>query len=192
MGTTQNPDAQNLTQLLIAWTNGDKEARDRLISVVYDELRHIASNHLRNEHANHLLQTTALVHEAYVRLVDVKDVQWQNRAHFFAIAAKIMRQILVNQAYNINAQKRGSGTILLTIDERLDVVDSKNWEILSLNDALSELENLSPRQSQVVELRFFGGLTNEEIAEVLSIDSRTVKRDWSVARAWLTNQIQRQ
>jgi len=188
----QNPDVQNLTQLLIAWTNGDQEARDQLIGIVYNELRHIASNHLRREQVNNLLQTTALVHEAYIKLVDIKGVEWQNRAHFFAISAKIMRQILVNQAYNINAQKRGSGAILLTIDEKIDIADNKNWEILSLNDALLELEKLSPRQSQVVELRFFGGLTNEEIGEVLSIDSRTVKRDWSVARAWLTSHLQRQ
>lgn len=187
----QNADAQNLTHLLVAWTNGDQEARDQLISVVYDELRHIASNYLNRERASNLLQTTALVHEAYIRLVDVKSIQWQNRAHFFAIAAKIMRQILVNQAYSINAQKRGSGAILLTIDEKIDVPANKEWELISLNDALLELEKLSPRQSQVIELRFFGGLTNEEIGEVLNVDSRTVKRDWSVARAWLISHLQR-
>lgn len=183
---------QNLTQLLIDWTNGDQEARDRLISLVYNELRSIASRHLGREHSNHLLQTTALVHEAYIRLIDVKSVQWQNRAHFFAIAAKLMRQILVNQANNINTQKRGGDAILLTIDEGRDILNtSSNWEVTALNDALLELEVRSPRQSMVVELRFFAGLTNEEIGEVLKVDSRTVKRDWSIARAWLTSQLHR-
>jgi RNA polymerase sigma factor (TIGR02999 family) len=191
MNTMSQTNNQNLTQLLVDWTNGNELARDQLISLVYNELREIASRHLCREHSNHLLQTTALVHEAYIKLIDVKSVQWQNRAHFFAIAAKLMRQILVNNAYNIQTQKRGGDAILLTINEGTEIANTKNWEITALNDALLELETRSPRQCMVVELRFFGGLTNEEVGEVLKVDPRTVKRDWSIARAWLISQLHR-
>ncbi|MEW6736243.1 MAG: sigma-70 family RNA polymerase sigma factor, partial [Acidobacteriota bacterium] len=178
--------------LLISWGNGDEKARDQLINIVYDELHRMASNYLRREYSNHILQTTALVHEAYLRLIDVKSVQWQNRAHFFAIAAKLMRQILVHQARAANASKRGGQAMMITLDDLSELPGNNTLEIIALNDALSELDKLSPRQSQVVELRFFGGLTTEEIGEVLQVDPRTITRDWNVARAWLACQLQKQ
>lgn len=190
----KNKDIENITNLLIAWSNGNKEAANSLFSLVYDELHRMASNYLRKENADYLLQTTALVNEAYIKLIDIKSVQWQNRAHFFAIAAKAMRQVLVNHAYAQKTQKRNEGKVLLDINENVEVPNSnsKGWDITSLNDALNTLNKRSPRQSEIVELRFFGGLTNEEVGEVLGIDPSTVKRDWSVARAWLACQIQRQ
>ncbi|KAF0247660.1 MAG: hypothetical protein FD167_2938 [bacterium] len=188
----ESKDIENITNLLIAWSNGNKEAVNSLFSLVYDELHRMASNYLRRENSDYLLQTTALVNEAYIKLIDIKSVQWQNRAHFFAIAAKAMRQVLVNQAYAQKTQKRADGKMLLAIDENVEISSNKGWEILALNDALEALNRRSPRQSEIVELRFFGGLTNEEVGEVLSIDPSTVKRDWSVARAWLACQIQRQ
>ncbi|MFY9223534.1 MAG: sigma-70 family RNA polymerase sigma factor [Blastocatellia bacterium] len=183
---------ENITNLLIAWSNGNKEAVNSLFSLVYDELHRMASNYLRKENSDYLLQTTALVNEAYIKLIDIKSVQWQNRAHFFAIAAKAMRQVLVNYAYAQKTQKRNEGKVLLDINENVEISSSKGWDITSLNDALNTLNKRSPRQSEIVELRFFGGLTNEEVGEVLGIDTSTVKRDWSVARAWLACQIQRQ
>lgn len=188
----ESKDIENITNLLIAWSNGNREAVNSLFSLVYDELHRMASNYMRRENSHYLLQTTALVNEAYIKLIDIKSVQWQNRAHFFAIAAKAMRQVLVNQAYAQKSQKRTDGQVLLAIDENIEISNSKGWEISALNDALEALNRRSPRQSEIVELRFFGGLTNEEVAEVLSIDPSTVKRDWSVARAWLACQIQRQ
>lgn len=190
----ENKNIENITNLLIAWSNGNKEAVNSLFSLVYDELHRMASNYLRKENSDYLLQTTALVNEAYIKLIDIKSVQWQNRAHFFAIAAKAMRQVLVNYAYAQKTQKRNEGKVLLDINENIEISssNSKGWDITSLNDALNTLNKRSPRQSEIVELRFFGGLTNEEVGEVLGIDTSTVKRDWSVARAWLACQIQRQ
>lgn len=188
----KNKEVENITNLLIAWSNGNKEAVNSLFSLVYDELHRMASNYLRKENSDYLLQTTALVNEAYIKLIDIKSVQWQNRAHFFAIAAKAMRQVLVNYAYAQKTKKRNEGKVLLDINENIEISSSKGWDITSLNDALNTLSKRSPRQSEIVELRFFGGLTNEEVGEVLGIDTSTVKRDWSVARAWLACQIQRQ
>ena len=190
----ESKDIENITSLLIAWSNGNKEAVNKLFSLVYDELHRMASNYLRKENSDYLLQTTALVNEAYIKLIDIKSVQWQNRAHFFAIAAKAMRQVLVNYAYAQKTQKRNEGKVLLDINENVEISNSnsKGWDITSLNDALNTLNKRSPRQSEIVELRFFGGLTNEDVGEVLGIDTSTVKRDWSVARAWLACQIQRQ
>lgn len=180
-----------ITQLLIAWSNGDETARDRLMPLVYDELRRLASHQLKRERSDHLLQTTALVHEAYLRMVDFQGVDWKNRAHFFGLAAHLMRQILVDYARARDASKRGSGTIQISMAETPEVLDLKNFELLALNDALESLAQLSPRQSQIVELRFFGGLNTDEISEVLGVSPRTVHGDWSVARAWLANEIRR-
>ncbi|MEW6732568.1 MAG: sigma-70 family RNA polymerase sigma factor [Acidobacteriota bacterium] len=185
------PSVSEITQLLIAWSNGDKNAQEQLIPLVYDELRHLAAKYLRREHSAHLLQTTALVHEAYLKLIDIKAVQWQSRAHFFGIAAKLMRQILVDYARSRNASKRGGDALMLPIENINDLGTSHAWEITTLNDALDTLYTLDSRQGQVVEYRFFGGMTNEEIGEILNIDERTVKRDWSAARAWLLCELQR-
>ncbi|MBX7221991.1 MAG: sigma-70 family RNA polymerase sigma factor [Blastocatellia bacterium] len=187
--TLKTPD--DLTQLLLEWSNGNAAARDKLMPVVYDELRRLASYYLRAERVDHTLQTTALVHEAYLRLINWQNIQWQNRAHFFALAAHIMRNILVDHARANRAVKRGGWEPAVTLDQA--AVVSQEWagELLALHDALAELELLAPQQSRIVELRFFGGLTVEETAEVLKVSPRTVKREWSTARAWLLRELTR-
>lgn len=180
---------QDITQLLIAWGEGDQDALDRLMPFVYGELRRLAHAYMRRQRSDHTLQTTALVNEAYMRLIDSNRVKWQDRNHFFAMSAKLMRRILVDFARTKNAQKRGGGDHMVTFDEQLPVAEVKEAELLALDEALTRLAELDERQSRIVELKYFGGLTEEEIAEVMEVSPRTVRRDWSVARAWLFHEI---
>ena len=189
IATPSNNDA---TELLIDWGNGDQEALNKLMPLVYDELRRLASRHLRNERAGHTLQTTALVHEAYLKLVDQTHTSWQSRVHFFAAAAQVMRHILVDYARNRRAFKRGGDYSRLSLDEALISDKEKDPDLLALNEALNGLAAIDPQQSHVVELRVFGGLTVEETAEALGISPRTVKREWSMAKAWLLKQMKNQ
>jgi RNA polymerase sigma factor (TIGR02999 family) len=170
----------DLTQMLQDWRGGDKSALERLMPIVYNEMR--------RRNPNQTLQTTALVHEAYMRLIDRQDLDWQNRAHFFAVAAKMMRGILVNYSIANSTEKRGGANIKLSLDEAIETPDNPNcqeFDILALNDALKKLEAADERKSQIVELRFFAGLGNEEIAEALGVSVPTVKREWKLTKAWL-------
>ena len=179
-----------ITQLLIDWGKGDQAALDRLMPLVYSELRRLASNYLRRERAEHTLQPTALVNEAYLKLVHQKNAKWQNRAHFFGISAQLMRRILVDHARQHQAVKRGGSVqqrISITSVEKL--AKQPEVDLLALNEALDELAKMDPQQSRIVEMKFFGGLSIEEIAEVLSIGHATVERDWKMARAWLRRQL---
>ena len=184
---TQTP--QNVTQLLIGWSKGDKEALDKLVPLVYDELRRQAARYLRHERVGHTLQTTALIHEAYLRLVDQKNAQWQNRAHFFGIAAKLMRRILVDHARTKKRAKRGGSDIRVSLSDANLKVQAQDLDIVALDEALERLAAIDEQQSRIVELKFFSGLTVEETAEVLGISTATVKRDWSMAKAWLHREI---
>lgn len=179
----------NVTQLLMDWSKGDKAALDKLTPFVYDELHRLARHYMRRERAGHTLQTSALINEAYLRLVD-QSVAWQNRAHFFGIAARLMRQILVDHARAHNYAKRGGGNAQkVSLDEAANLAQGRAAELVALDDALQSLAAIDPQQSRLVELRFFGGLTIEEAAEVLAISHATVEREWSVARAWLRRQM---
>src|SRR6185295_3555324 len=175
----------DLTQLLHSWSDGDHEALEKLTPLVYRELYRLAGNYMRGEKQGHTLQATALVNEAYLRLIDWKNVQWQNRAHFFAVSAQLMRRILVDFARSNGYAKRGGGAPHVDLEDVAVVSPDRGADIVALDDALTALAALSPRQSQVVELRFFGGLSLEETAEVLRVSIGTVRRDWSLARAWL-------
>jgi RNA polymerase sigma factor (TIGR02999 family) len=177
-----------VTQLLIAYQAGNRDVLDALLPLVYAELRRLAAHYLKNERQGHTLQPTALVHEAFLRLVD-QNVQWQNRAHFFAMAANLMRRILVDYARTVQAEKRGGAAEKISLEEAFVFAREKPAEMIALDEALKKLAEIDPRRCQVVELRFFGGLNNEEIAEVLGIHSNTVLRDWNLARAWLRTQI---
>ena len=179
------PSPGEVTQWLIAWSNGDRAALDKLMPLVYDELHRLAHQHMRRERVGHTLQTTALVHEAYLRLVDQTQVRWQNRAHFFGIAANLMRQILVNYALSHRAAKRGGATYKVTLNEAAGVSLEPDVDLLALDEVLTRLAALDARQARIVELRFFGGLTVEETAEVLNVSPATVKREWNIAKAWL-------
>jgi RNA polymerase sigma factor (TIGR02999 family) len=179
------PSPEEVTQWLIAWSQGDQAALDKLMPLVYDELHRLAHHYMSRERPDHTLQTTALVHEAYLRLVDQTHVRWQNRAHFFGIAANLMRQILVNHALRHRAAKRGGAAYKLTLDEAVAVSEEPDVDLLALDEALTRLAALDARQARIVELRFFGGLTVEETAEVLNVSPATVKREWNVAKAWL-------
>jgi RNA polymerase sigma factor (TIGR02999 family) len=183
------PTSQEVTQLLIAWSNGEAAALDSLMPVVYDELRRLARHHMNREAANRTLQTTALIHEAYLKLVDQKRVRWQNRAHFFAVSAQLMRRILVDMARTRHAQRRGGMARKLSLDEAPDISQTPAWEVVAVDDALNELAVLDERKSRVVELRFFGGLNVDETAEVLKISPATVMREWKRAQAWLYCEI---
>lgn len=180
---TPSPDA--VTQLLIAWGNGDQSARDQLMTLVYEELHRLAHRQIRKERPGHTLQTSALVNEAFVRLVNQKNVQWQGRAHFFAMAAQMMRRILVDYARHRLYAKRGGDARQVTLDEALIVSDQRSADVIALDDALNELATIDDRKRKVVELRFFGGLSIEETAEVLAVSPGTVMRDWTLAKAWL-------
>lgn len=183
--------AEGITQLLINWGNGDQSALERLMPLVYSELRRLASNYLRRERGEHTLQPTALVNEAYLKLVDQRNAKWQNRAHFFGISAQLMRRILVDHARQHQAAKRGgSDQRRISITSAEKVVKQPEVDLLALNEALDELAKMDPQQSRIVELKFFGGLSIEEIAEVLSIGHATVERDWKMARAWLRRQLE--
>jgi len=184
-----SPAAHDVTQLLIAWSNGDQAARDQLMSVVYEELHRLAQRYMRRESPGHTLQTSALVHEAFFRLVDQRNVHWQNRAHFFGIAAQIMRRILVDYARTRSYAKRGGGARAVSLDEGLIVSPERNAEVVAVHEALEELAKFDARKSQVVELRFFGGLSINETAEVLGVSPGTVSSDWTMAKAWLRREI---
>lgn len=185
------PPPKDVTHLLINWSSGDGTALEQLLPLVYDELRHLADRYLRREQPGHTLQATALVHEAFLRLVDQQDVTWQNRAHFFGAAANLMRQILIQHARARHADKRGGDQRKIYLDEAGDLAPEKNPDLMALDDALNDLATIAPQQSRVVELRFFGGLSIEETAEVLSISPATVKREWAMAKAWLHREISR-
>jgi RNA polymerase sigma-70 factor (ECF subfamily) len=182
---------QDVTELLMAWGNGDQDALSRLMPLVYDELHRLAEGYMRREHAGHTLQTTALLNEAYIKLVDSSRVRWQNRAHFFAVAAQLMRRILVDFARNRRYQKRGGDWRQVTLGEGLGVVTNVDSDLVALDEALQELAKLDPRKARVVELRFFGGLSLEEAAEALKISTDTVGRDWRAAKAWLKRELKR-
>jgi len=182
---------QNVTQMLVAWSGGDERALDKLIPVVYDELRRQAARYLRRERAGHTLQTTALIHEAYLRLVDQKSVKWQNRAQFFGIAAQLMRRILVDHARAKHRAKRGGTNVRVSLSDATSVTGAPNLDLVELDEALKRLAELDRQQSKIVELRFFSGLNVEETAAALGISPATVKRDWRVAKAWLHREISR-
>lgn len=181
--------ANQITQLLVEWRGGNQGAFDSLFSIVYEELRRLASGYMRRERSDHTLQTTALVHEAYVRLAGHQKAIVENRLHFFAIAAKVMRQILIDHARTRGYAKRGGGAAKLSLDEVAVISDERAAELVALDEALLELAKIDPRQSHIVELRFFGGLTLEETGEFLAISSDTVTRDWNMAKAWLYREI---
>jgi RNA polymerase sigma factor (TIGR02999 family) len=180
-----------VTGLLKAWSGGDPAALERLAGHVYDELRHMARRFMRNERAGNTLQPTALVNEVYLRLVDVKNIEWQQRAQFFAVAAQMMRRILVDAARARGSHKRGGGAIKVNVDEAPVLSPERDSSLVALDDALEAFSKLAPRQARVVELRYFGGLSEEETAEVLKISTRTVRRDWDFAKSWLMRELSR-
>ena len=183
------PASREVTMLLQAWGGGDKTALDRLTPMVYRELRRIAGRMMAAERPNHTLQATALVNEAYVRMVDTRQVKWQDRAHFFALCARAMREILIDHARARGSAKRGGGEVAIQLDEALAADPSPEANLLELDAALKRLAEIDPRKSQVVELRFFGGLNLEETAEALNVSTKTVQRDWDMARGWLYREL---
>jgi RNA polymerase sigma factor (TIGR02999 family) len=180
-----NPSSQEITQWLAAWSSGDPVAAEKLMPLVYSELHRIAKRYMERENPDHTLQTTALIHEAYLRLADQSEAHWQNRAHFFGFAAHVMRHILVDYARARHSLKKGGGVRHVELEEAAVVSAEPTAELVALDDALSALESIDKRKSQVVELRYFGGLSVDEIAEVLKVSPVTVMRDWSMAKAWL-------
>jgi RNA polymerase sigma factor (TIGR02999 family) len=178
-----------VTQLLLAWGNGDQTARDELMTVVYQELHRLAHHYMKREAPGHTLQTSALINEAFLRLVNQRDVQWGNRAQFFGLAAQMMRRVLVDYARRRRYAKRGGGVREICLDEALTVSDERAAEVVVLDEALDRLAEIDPRKGQLVELRFFGGLSIDETAEVLSVSPGTVMRDWTLAKAWLRREI---
>jgi RNA polymerase sigma factor (TIGR02999 family) len=185
--TTDSP--KEVSQLLLAWSDGDQAALDKLVPLVYEELHRLAHRYISRERAGNTLQTTALAHEAYLRLVDAQGVQWENRAHFFAVAAKTMRRILVDLARARRNLKRGGEIQQVSLDGVLLASPERGADMVALDEALVRLAALNPRQSQVVELRYFGGLTEEEVGEVIKISPRTVRSDWRRAKAWLYREL---
>src|SRR5215510_3310594 len=183
---------RDVTQLLVAWSQGDQAAFERLAPLVYEELRRVARRYMRRERAGHTLQTTAVVNEAYLRLIDASQVQWQNRAHFFAVSAQLMRRILVDYARTHNYIKRGGEAHHVPLEEAAVFSAEKAPDLVALDDALTSLAEIDQRKSQVVELRFFGGLSVEETAEALKVSPRTVMSDWSLAKAWLLRELSNQ
>ena len=183
------PTTHEVTELLLAWSNGEKTALESLAPLVYKELHRLAHHYMSRERPDHTLQTSALVNEAYLRLVDQKRVQCQNRAHFFAISAQLMRQILINHAQSRRCLKRGRGARKLSLDKAIIVSKERSEDLLALDDALNELARVDSRKSKVVELRFFGGLSVEESAEALDVSPVTVMREWRVAKAWLYREL---
>jgi len=181
--------SHNITRLLLDWRNGDQTALDRLMPLVYEELRRMANNYMRNERRGHTLQSSALVNEAYLRLVDHENIDWQNRAHFFGVAAQAMRRILVDHARTRNYQKRGGGAQQVSLDEAATMAGDRAAELIALDEALQELAKIDERKSRVVEMRYFGGLSLEETAEALGVSIPTVTRDWTTAKAWLLREM---
>ena len=182
------PSPDEVTRLLVDWGNGNQAALDDLIPLVYDELRRLAGRYMRRESPGHTLQTSAVVNEAYLRLVNQKSVQWQNRAHFFGVAAQLMRRILVDHARSRSRAKRGGGAQMVSLVEQA-VIPNEVEEVIALDDALKNLAEMDPRKSQIVEMKFFGGLTNEEVAAVLKVTPRTVERELRKAKAWLNRAL---
>jgi RNA polymerase sigma-70 factor, ECF subfamily len=182
---------KNVTQMLAALKSGDREALDQLIPVVYDELRRMAARHLRRERAGHTLQTTALIHETYLKLVDQRVAEWQGRAHFFGVASQLMRRILVDHARAHDAEKRGGGGERVPLEDVVLLYEDRGVNLAALDEALTKLEAFDPRQAKIVEMRYFGGLTIEETAEALGVSPATVKNDWGIAKAWLLREISR-
>ena len=181
--------AGDMSTILRAWSDGDQSALEKLTPIVYDELRRLARRHMQHERPGHSLQATALVNEAYMRLVDYKRMQWQNRAHFFAVSSQLMRRILVEHARKRIKVKRGDGAQHVSLEDAIIVGSERPMDMVALDDALNELARLDPRKAQVVEMRFFGGLSVEETAEVLKISAVTVMRDWNTAKAWLYREL---
>jgi RNA polymerase sigma-70 factor, ECF subfamily len=179
----------DVTQLLLDWSDGDRAALDKLVPIVHDELRALAHSYMRRERAEHTLQTTALVNEAYVRLVDCRRTRWQNRAHFFGVAAQAMRRILVDYARARRNAKRGGGEARVPLEDAAQAAEDRPAEFVALDEALAKLEGLDPRKARVVELRFFGGLSGEETAEVLGLSPATVQREWQIAKLWLLREV---
>ncbi|HSQ25273.1 MAG TPA: sigma-70 family RNA polymerase sigma factor [Pyrinomonadaceae bacterium] len=180
-----------VTRLLQKWSDGDERALDQLMPLVHDELHRLAHQHIRREGPGHILQTSALINEAYLRLVDQPEIRWENRSHFFGIAARLMRRILVDDARKRNSAKRGGSLIHVPLDEATSVAEEQAANVTAVDDALKRLETLDARQAQIIELRFFGGLSIEETANVLQVSPGTVMRDWTFARAWLRNEMTR-
>ncbi len=183
------PSSQQVTQLLSAWSDGDQTARDKLMPLVYEELHRLAHHYMRRESPGHTLQTSALVNEAFVKLVDQRNVRWQNRAHFFGIAAQLMRRILVDHARGRQTAKRGEGAHAVSFDDALYVSDERSAEVVAVHEALEQLAKFDERKGQIVELRFFGGLSIDETADVLGVSPGTVMRDWTLAKAWLHREM---
>ena len=183
------PSSHEVTQLLVDWGNGNKAAADKLMPLVYEELHRLAHQYMNRERPEHTLQTSALVNEAYLRLIDQKHVHWQNRSHFFGIAAQLMRKILVDYARSRQYQKRGGDARQVELDEAMIVSQERTADVIALDDALKGLAEFDARKSQIVELRFFGGLSIEETAEVLKVSPGTVMRDWTLAKAWLRKEM---
>jgi RNA polymerase sigma factor (TIGR02999 family) len=183
--------SKQVSELLASWNNGDAKAREALMPLVYDELRKLAASHLRRERNDHTLQPTALVHEVYLRLAEQKNVQWQDKSHFFGVTANLMRRILVDHARAHLADKRGSGLPKVSLNEAIAMSRERPAELLALDESLTQLAATDPQQSRIVELRVFAGLTIEQTAEVLGISPATVKRDWNLAKAWLLREIEK-
>ena len=183
------PAPQDVTKLLLAWSDGDEAALAQLVPLVHAELRRQARRYLRGERAGHTLQTTALVNEAYLRLIDARQVRWQNRAHFFAVSARLLRRVLVDHARARRYQKRGGGARQVALDEAMALGKQRDEDMVALDEALSALAKVDARKAQVVELRFFGGLSVEETAEALKVSTETVKRDWRLAKSWLKRRL---
>jgi RNA polymerase sigma factor (TIGR02999 family) len=186
------PSSNEVTRLLLDWSEGDKSALNRLMPLVYDELRKLAHHYMGRERQGHTLQTTALVNEAYLRLIDQRSVQWQNRAHFFGIASRMMRRILVDHARSRQYGKRGGGTHQVPLDEVMVVSPERAADVVALDDALTALAEIDERKTKIVEMRFFGGLSIDETAEVIGVSPGTVMRDWTLAKAWLHRQISKE
>ncbi len=188
---TESPvnSANQVTQLLVSWGNGDQQSLESLIPLVYDELRRQARRYLRRERPDHTLQSSALVHEVYVRLIDQRQANWHNRSQFFGVAAQLMRRILVDHARSRGAVKRGAGVTKLAIAEEVAAIEMQNVDLIALDTSLTKLEQIDPQQCRIVELRFFSGLSIEDTADALSISPATVKRDWAMAKAWLYREM---
>ncbi len=188
---SSNPSSHEITQLLVAWNQGDREALEALSPLINQELHRLAKRYMAGERAGHLLQPTALVNEAWLRLIDWRDVEWQNRAHFFGLAAQIMRRVLVDFARARGREKRGGDDIQVSLSEAANVPSKRSADLMALDDALQALEKLAPRQARVVELRFFAGLSDAESAGALGVSIGTIRRDWRLAEAWLFRELKR-
>jgi RNA polymerase sigma factor (TIGR02999 family) len=186
-----SPQPKDVTTLLVEWSAGNGQAFNELVPLVYDQLRQLAGRQLRRERPNHTLHSTALVHEAYLKLIDQRRVQWKDREHFFAVASQVIRRILVTYARSRHASKRGSGATMLAFDESIALPDRKDVDLVALDDALESLSRLDAQQGRIIELRFFGGLSIDGTARVMGISTSTVTRDWNVARAWLFRELSR-